>query len=236
MNRHTIISTLVAVILVLLFAADSLAQSQDRARLEREIASLMQQLRDKEKEFLAPSSEDRAAFAEFLRQPGTGLIRLLPREVYQDKLVTSIGGSSYSFVRLTHDYGQGTDIELDRDKFLVGLSGASFGYFANLGDVPLDAVALGHAALRPIVFEPPSKLHEARTQQMRAHNGFEAEGFNYKREVPAREDTTYVLRSINYGRYDVLVAFRVVRRDLDGSLTILYKTLKKFPMPELARN
>ena len=35
-----------------------------------------------ETQFLSPSAEDRAAYAEFLTQPNTGLIRLLPREKF----------------------------------------------------------------------------------------------------------------------------------------------------------
>jgi len=48
-------------------------------------------------------------------------------------------------------------------------------------------------------------------------------------------NTTYLLRSIDYGTSDVLVAFRVFRKDSDGGLIIAWKLLNKFPKPELAR-
>jgi hypothetical protein len=42
-----------------------------------------------------------------------------------------------------------------------------------------------------------------------------------------------VLRAINYRVSDVLVAFRVIRQDADGSMILLWKMLKTFPTPEL---
>lgn len=47
---------------------------------------------------------------------------------------------------------------------------------------------------------------------------------------------TYLLRSVNYDRSDVLISFRVVRRDSDGSLILLWKMLRQFPGPILVRN
>src|SRR4030095_5425715 len=71
---------------VLLISIAGVAQSQDRARIEKDIEVLREQLRQKELEFLSASPEDRAQFAEFLLQPDTGLARLLPREKYREKL------------------------------------------------------------------------------------------------------------------------------------------------------
>jgi hypothetical protein len=44
------------------------------------------------------------------------------------------------------------------------------------------------------------------------------------------------LRSISYSTADALVAFRIVRKDTDGSVTIVWKVLKKYAVPELARH
>ncbi|HEY7546890.1 MAG TPA: hypothetical protein VID27_18505, partial [Blastocatellia bacterium] len=59
--------------------------AQDRKKLEKEIEELRKQLREKEEQFLSVSEEDRARFADFLKQSDTGIIRLLPREKYNDK-------------------------------------------------------------------------------------------------------------------------------------------------------
>jgi hypothetical protein len=43
------------------------------------------------------------------------------------------------------------------------------------------------------------------------------------------------LRGIHYSDSDVLVAFRIVRKELDDSIVILWKVLRKYPKPVLAR-
>ena len=47
------------------------------------------------------------------------------------------GGAFYSFSRLTHEYGGGSDLALDQGQFWVGFAGTDYGFFTNLGDVPL---------------------------------------------------------------------------------------------------
>jgi hypothetical protein len=64
---------------------NSTIEAQDRAALLKEIETLRGQLKSREAAFLEPGVEDRAAFAELLRQEGTRLIRLLPREEYEQK-------------------------------------------------------------------------------------------------------------------------------------------------------
>src|SRR5258708_2899880 len=71
------------------------------------------------KGLLAPSETDRLAFADFLKSANSGLIRLMPRELYDNPRVEtnhrvpmSGGGAYYSFAWLRHLYGYGSDIEL----------------------------------------------------------------------------------------------------------------------------
>lgn len=132
------------IVTVVLLLVSNTAFGQDRLKTEAEIDSLVRELIKKEKEFLTPSPEDRAAFADFLEQPNVGLIRLLPREKYSRKIVSQAhsGGSYYSFVRLTHRYGYGSDISLQQDHFEVGFAGNDHGLFASLGDMPIEGVQL----------------------------------------------------------------------------------------------
>ena len=53
--------------------------------------------------------------------------------------------------------------------------------------------------------------------------------------LPVAVNGTYLLRSIDYSTSDVLVAFKVVRKDSDGSVILAWKLLKKYPVPQLAR-
>lgn len=233
MNQHSLWKCLIT-FLVLFCSIDALAQ--DRSKLLDEIESLKKQLQAKEQEFLSASAEDRAAFADFLKQSNTGLIRLLPRGKYRDKLLMREGGAYYSFTLLTNEYNYGSDISLENEQFWVGFAGADFGAITRLGDIDLDQVTLYNAGVRPLAESlTPTKLAEAREQQQRVGKGFRSGDYFYRRYVPAEPDTTYVLRSVNYDQSDVLVAFRAVRRDTDGSFIIQWKLLKRFPAPQLER-
>lgn len=223
--------------LTLLFAPSALAQADARAQAAAEIESLRAQIKAREGVLLSPSKEDRRAHAEFLSQPGTGLVRLLPREKWDGKLSTRGGGSYYSFTRLTHEYGNGSDISLEQNMLSVGFAGANFGFMANLGDVPLETVTGETEGVRYMAsFQTPSLEPDARKAQRQFGGGFQSEQWAYKDRMPVSVGSTYVLRSVNYESSDVLVAFRVVRKDSDGSLVLLWKLLQEFPRPTLARN
>jgi len=197
------------------------------------------------KGILAPSSGDRMAFAEFLRRRHTGLIRLLPREVYDSqtnhtKSPVSIrgGGAYYSFAMLTHFYGYGSDLELSRDWFSVGFAGADYGMLTMLGDVPLDQISERDPRAQFLAnYRPPAPEHLARAEARRfmLRGGVTFDGLNYQSRQPVFEHWTYLLRSISYRNSDVLVAFRVVRKDNDGSVIIAWKLLKQYPTPELTQ-
>jgi len=208
---------------------------QERSDLQARMESLRAQIQAKEKVFLAPSSEDLSAFAEFLRQPDTGMARLMPRETYDGKLLVRGGGAYYSFGGLTNEYGAGSDIGLERGQLRVGFAGANFGFLTALGDLVIDGVTGEHAGVSFLTeFKAPSAEPDAREQQQRTGRGFEVDGFTYRSVLPATLNTTYALRSINYLVSDVLVVFRVTRQDADGSLILVWKILKKFPLPQLS--
>src|SRR4030095_4349170 len=73
---------------------------------------------------VAPLEEDRLKYASFLSQSGTGLVRLLPRWAITNVAESPTwsprafgingGGSYFSFYYRTHEYGRGSDLELNR--------------------------------------------------------------------------------------------------------------------------
>jgi len=216
------------------------AQSQSRDDVIREIEAKRAELAVLEKKVIAVSDKDREDFAAFLNQPQTGMIRLLPRETYDGNakraLTINGGGAYYSFVRKTHEYGQGSDIELQQGQLSVGFAGADYGMLLNLGDVSLDQVASDHAATRALLdYTPPKKEAEVRAEFRKLWQGIELTGFTFKSRLPAEVSNTYLLRSISIERSDVVVAFRITRKDTDGSLILVYKVLKSFPKPTMER-
>ena len=203
----------------------------------------------KDRQLLAVPGELKQAHADFLKRSRTGIVRLLPRGVYDRQVSLRGGGAYYSFDARTHAYGYGSDIELQRGSLSVGFAGADFGFLVDLGDTPLESVSAETDALRFMLdFEVPSDESEARAAALQFSRvagrvvdgrrvevrGQQVDGRSYSRTLPAIVGHTYALRSVNYRYSDVLVAFRVVRRDEDGSVILLWRVLKKFPTPTLS--
>lgn len=228
---------------VLICSTSALAQSESRDNLLKQIEAKHLELQQIEKEFLAPSSEDFEAYAKFLGQPETGLTRLLPREIYdsakhpEKKMTIEGGGSYFSFTRLTHEYGWGTQIGLEQGQLKTSFAGADYGMIADLGELAWEAWDGEHPAVKFLAaYEAVAHEPQARSEYQRFGAGVNIEGINYKTHLKAVVNNSYVLRGIHYGDSDVLVMFRVVRKDTDGSLIIAWKLLKKFPKPELNRS
>ena len=241
MRRDYVFTALLSTLL--LSSLTVLAQTRTREDVLREIEAKRTELNTLEKAFLSPSEEDRNSYAEFLRGPDTGLIRLLPRETYDDNankdkknIVTRGGGAYYSFTRLTHEYGYGSDIQLSRDQLSVGFAGADYGFLTNLGDVPLESVSLETPAANVFAgYNPPTEEPKVRLEQRRFGMGADLQGISVSRHIPLKLNSTYLLRSICIDETDILVAFRVVRIDSDKSAILLWKMLKKYPKPTMVR-
>ena len=228
---------------LMLTALSICAQTQSREDLLQQIEAKRVELSALEKAFLSPSEEDRDSHAEFLRSPDTGLVRLLPREIDDDnakkdrqRIVTRGGGAYYSFTRLTHEYGYGSDIQLSQGDLSTGFAGADYGFLTNLGDIPLESVSLETPAVSIFAaYNPPSDEPKVRLEQRRFQLGADLQGVSVSRHVPLKLNSTYLLRSICIDDTDVLVAFRVVRIDSDKSAILLWKLLKKYPKPTMVR-
>lgn len=237
MSQSRLQGVVLLLLITLLSSSAAFAQSNERDRLVKEIEAWQEQVKAKEKVLLAPATEDEAAYAEFLSQPDTGLIRLLPREKYDGKLSLRGGGAYYSFTKRTQEYVDSSDIQLQQNSFSVGFHGTDFGYICMLGDVPLAEVTLSHPGAQSLLnYEVPLIEAEARSAAQRAYSGFQTDDFVYKSRVPVQINATYLLRSISYNDADSLVAFRAIRKDPDGSVILAWKMLKRFPKPQLIRD
>ena len=231
---------LLSILAFVIFTANASvkAQTPDRSQLQSKLMALRSEIKSYEDQFLAPSPADFEAYTEFLGQPQTGLIRLLPREVFDkpERMTISGGGAFYSFARLVHNYGYGSDIALSQDQFSVGFAGANYGMIAVLNDATVDSVTFAHPAVAYLAaYKPAVKLPDARVEQRRTGEGIIANEVTYKRSVPAIVGKAYLLRSIDYDRSDLLVCFQAIRKDEDGSWILAWKLLKKFETPKLER-
>ncbi|MEP6903576.1 MAG: hypothetical protein ABJA66_17770 [Actinomycetota bacterium] len=165
------------------------------------------------------------------------------------------GGASFSFRTENYRIQHLADLNYTGRSFRA-FGVLAHGIFVNLGDVPIDKIDLKSAGMSFLAdFQPANDFKEAQEIAMKLDVGIKNETYFYKNLLPVAENTTYAVRSIAYQgtimrsiqgltyneleidkRKDVIVVFRVVRRDSDGSVTILWKELSNKNAPKLKEN
>lgn len=201
---------------------------------------------------LYPSPELKEQFASFLRQPRTGLVRLIRSgECEQDPRVVQVagpcldamppvagGGTFYSFASRSHQVRQLADLWLQGTLFRAGFAGSVLGVMTMLGDVPLESVTLESPGVNYLsTLAAPGSPAEALNQFQQNLTGFRVLGHEYGVTAPVRQGTTYLLRSATYKfgdeldrqrkLDDVLIAFQVISTTADGSVTLLWRELRR---------
>ncbi|HEY0461502.1 MAG TPA: hypothetical protein VGC97_20365 [Pyrinomonadaceae bacterium] len=165
------------------------------------------------------------------------------------------GGASYSFRMDGYRIRHLGDLNYTGKSFRA-FGALAHGIFVSLGDAALDKVDLKSDGMDFLSkFQPAADFKEAGEIAVKLDAGIKDGNFTYKNLLPASENTTYALRSIAYQglipktvqgisyneldidkRRDVIIVFRVVRRDADGSVTILWKELANKIAPKLKEN
>jgi hypothetical protein len=154
--------------------------------------------------------------------------------------------SSYAYI----------DIQF-KDNDLVSRGFLSQGIFTSLGDVPIEDVSLTSSGVDFLVnFKPQNEPQGARNQYQQITQGIKENGYFYSNVVKAELNTTYGLRIIAYhfivpslyvpyigdnrfftinhdNRRDLTIAFRIIRKEDDGNITIVWKELKNQLSPKL---
>lgn len=155
------------------------------------------------------------------------------------------GGSAYSFRRKDYQMWKLADLLYDGKSFLA-FGEMSLGFLVNLGDMDLDKVNRQTKGVSFVYsFIPKKDSLDLIKQNAELIEGINQNGFTYKKYLPVIEGETYILRSIAYqgeifreyqgyrfneldfdNRQDVIVAFKVIEKDFNGTITILWKLLQ----------
>ena len=224
--------TLKIIFLALFCSSIVFGQELNREQKLQKIEELNSQIKVLENDILLPSDKD-------LRQAekeGFEVFRIMPRERYDHKFTTEGGGAYYSFTTKSHDYQKISQISLEQNYLSTGFAGADYGLIADLGSVPLSSVSQTTGEVSFLYnYKPPTKEAEVRLEQRKAYN-YETETATYRSRVLYSIGHSYALRTIDFERADVLVAFKVHRKDSDGSLIIFWKMLENFEKPTFERN
>jgi hypothetical protein len=218
-----------------------------------------------------PDEADSAKFADFLKQPNTGLIRLFPYLPCYEKYLIRIDGEcanfiptgwAYSFRAKAYSDQAFFDLKLKDGNLITG-SAISLGILTVLGDIPLENVSLTSDGMKFLAeLKPETQQAESEKQMSGVASGIEADGYRYSNKVKFEEQKTYGLRVIAYRvqskvrillvgdpengfgsgsfplnkydkRDDLTIVFRIVRKEEDGNITILWKELSRAEAPKL---
>lgn len=220
------------IIALFLFTPLIFAQNSRREQNLQKIDELNSQIKDLETEVLLPDEKD----LKTAQKESLNVFRLMPREKFDRKFTVQGGGSYFSFTTGSHDYQKIAQIGLEQNSLKVGFAGANYGFINDLGDVALADVTKETPQVNFLLnYKPPTDEPEIRREQRKSWN-YEASGAVYKSSLPAVVGHSYVLRAISFDAADVLVAFKVYRKDSDGSLIIFWKSIENFEKPLIARN
>ncbi|CAN5543470.1 hypothetical protein BH10ACI2_BH10ACI2_15830 [soil metagenome] len=142
------------------------------------------------------------------------------------------GGAFYSFSTGLHSYNKTPEILFEKGLFLVGaFYGFNYGFIRDLGAVPLSDVSLENVEVMPLTnYVYPQRIADIRSEQDKRE--YKANGFLYRGGITATIGHTYVVRTIIFDDADILVALTPLRKSNDGSLDIVFKTLRKFETPK----
>ncbi len=163
-------------------------------------------------------------------------------------------GSSFSFRVKNYRIRRLADLTFAKNSFLT-TGVLVHGILVNLGDVSLEQVSLETRGVKYLLdFAPAVEFQKAAETERELVAGIEKDGFSYRNGLAAEANATYFLRSIAYRgfsmravsgiayneldfdrREDIFIAFRIIRQDADGSLTILWKELDSKKSPRLKR-
>jgi hypothetical protein len=207
------------------------AQNLSREQKIQKIQDLNGQIKILEKDVLLPDVKD----LEKAQKENFSVIRILPREKYDHKLTIQGGGSYYSFTNKSHNYQNTAQIGLEQNNLKVGFAGADYGFIADLGETSLADISKETVEVNFLSnYKPPTNEPEIRIEQRRAHD-YKIDGLAYKDRLPGIVGHAYILRAISFDRADVLVAFKIHRKDADGSLIIFWKFIEQFETPRIER-
>lgn len=215
-----------------------------------------------QKKRLLPDPQDLRKYEQFLQQPKTGIFRLMPdigcteniNVIRADEVCLNFipESSYYSFREKEHTIEILSDIR-SKNGYLISDGILSQGILVNLGEIELEKAIAETEGLEFLAsFAPNPQSVEAQKQYIQMMRGVKVGNYEYKKALPIVENATYALRVIAYRgnifrvfrgfrfdlldgdkRIDLMLAFRIIRKEKDGGITVLWKELERKESPRL---
>lgn len=160
-------------------------------------------------------------------------------------------GTAFSFRVNSHRMLHLSDLVLEKNVIRTG-SLMQQGILVNLGDINLDEVTTQTPGLKYLFeFKAVTTNEELASIEEKLSKGIKSDGFVYSYGLYVKEKTTFAMRSIAYRgkfersvsgvkynemdydkRKDIIVVFRVVEKDANGDLTIIWKEISENESPK----
>lgn len=149
-------------------------------------------------------------YGEFLKMPGTGIVKLNGDPAcISTTIVVEVGGqcsdfafpgagAAYSFRTNAYTIPRLADVSLYKDLLVTG-GVFQQEFIVDLGDLAIGDITLDHAGLRYLMSLPiVSDSDEYAEFRVKSKDGIDANGFRYRLSLPAKIDSLYAIRSIAY--------------------------------------
>jgi hypothetical protein len=186
-----------------------------KERLPASVQSMYRKPSKTELEILSPSKASTEEYAEFLKQPHTGILKLnadfrcaqntevvsADENCSKYKLIPG-GGTAYSFRFNSHRILRLSDLILQKN--VLRTEGIlQQGIMVDLGDIPIRDVNAATPGLKFLVmFEPSNKKSDTEKLSRLLNNGIWSDGFLYRLSFYAKINRTFALRSVAFeGNY-----------------------------------
>lgn len=225
------------ILLILVCSSIIFSQELNREQKLQKVDELNSQIKILETDVILPDAND----LKQSQKNDFNVFRIMPREIYDGVFTIRGGAAYYSFTNKLHNYNNTPQIELTNNSLSVGFAGADYGFIADLDKIPLEEINKETKGVNFLInYQSPNNEPLARSESKKFIKTFEVDGTIFKQSVSAIVGHGYILRAITYGNglygADVAVAFKVHRKDTDGSLIIFWKLLENFEKPILAGN
>jgi hypothetical protein len=179
----------------------------------RRITQRQKDLIDAEKKRVVPSEADRRLYKDFLRQPKTGITRLVmpvlcsvplaevlrDREKYAKQCPSiNLFTGGFSFRKNEYAIPNLADVVINKNViYSAGLLAQAI--MTNLGDTPLDGLSLQSPGVKFLVdFVPEITATAIDQQSVKFNKGYTEDKFTYARGFKIAENTSFALRVIAY--------------------------------------
>lgn len=200
---------------------------------------------DRARKKLAPTADEKQIYADFLKQPNTGLVRIAAPVNCRIVDVTQpdqecynhyIPGSALSFSFRRGDYTHHAYSDLKRVNGDFVLTGTYvLGFITSIGDVPIESITQDNVLVTDLnKFVPADDINEVAGQEYDINKGLKIGDLTYRKSTSIREHTTYLLRSVAYrARFFNLPKSDAKRGSLDEDervdVTIVFRVVRKGP-------